>query len=931
MAWRTVALAVLCLASAASLQAQQFRAAWADIFHVGLTSQSDVNTMVSKLVTGRYNAVVVQVLGYMDNSVASHGAHWKSAIVPRSSRVTTGFDPLAYLCQQAHANGIEVHAWLGGSGGAMYRVSTAWPPAGNATLTAHPEWMMVPQANSEGNAVVAINGNYLLDMGSSDAQEYIVSIVRELVTNYPIDGINWDDEHGGTEYSAGLGFPAYSTAAYPRSGLARYRANTGYVGTPSATDATYGNYRRRFKNELIARCQAEIQSIKTNPRQPLRHTASTMAYGGPPSTCTFTSEEAYTYYSDWPTMLQNGWLDAAIPMNYKTSANDSMYRSWCDRAYSCWRFSRHIYVGLGAYLNPMDYTITQMQYAYASGLNGCVTYSYGVPSTDAGDWWSYVAANLYTNTATVPTMPWRYPATATSGVMWGRVKEGRTGLYIDDATVTVASGPAVKTDGNGYYVAAIVSASASGTAHSTTASKAGMVSQTTNAIVLAGDIVRYDFVLKGYTVTALSPISPNPACAGAAVSLTATVTGTNGPTGMVEFFDGAASLGTATLSGGAATKPVASLSVGTHNSITATYLGDGANSPSSSSSRSVTVNAIPSAPTVGNNGPICVGSTLNLAASTVSGATYAWTGPGGFTSTNQNPSIPDATTAASGQYSVMATVNGCASTAGTTTVTVNDVPAAPTAGSDSPRLPGSALHLTASTISGATYAWTGPNGFASSEQNPTINDVTRTNNAGQYSVTATVNGCTSAAGSTSVVVNTPPTAPDTSAATTNQTLVLLVADLLSRAGDADPGDTLSITASGPTSTNGPANNVVLDVSAGTISYTPATNYVGADSFTYTVCDCFGATVTPAVCVTVAGASVPPPTLVIPPTYDSGSGTFRVTFAGVPNGTYTVQWAPSVTGSWSFLKTTTADTNGLFEITDAELPPPPARYYRITCP
>src|SRR5947209_4297366 len=224
--------------------------------------------MVSKLVAGHYNAIIVQVLAYMDTATASHGAYWKSSILPRSGYVTSSFDPLAYICQQAHANGIEVHAWLGGSGGGMYRVSTAWPPAGNAMLMAHPEWMMVPQANSEGNAVVLLDGNCALDMGSPDAQEYIISIVRELVTNYPIDGINWDDEVDGVEYSPeGLGFPAYSAAVYPHSGLARYRKNTGFVGTPSATDGAYNNYRRRFKNELIARCQAEIQSIKTNPRQ----------------------------------------------------------------------------------------------------------------------------------------------------------------------------------------------------------------------------------------------------------------------------------------------------------------------------------------------------------------------------------------------------------------------------------------------------------------------------------------------------------------------------------------------------------------------------------------------------------------------------------------------------------------------------------------
>jgi hypothetical protein len=93
-------------------------------------------------------------------------------------------------------------------------------------------------------------------------------------------------------------------------------------------------------------------------------------------------------------------------------------------------------------------------------------------------------------------MPWRNPATATEGIMWGRVKDAKTGLYVDDATVTVTGGPTVKTDGNGYYVATLIPATAAGTRHSTTASKSGKAPQTIpDATVLAGDIVRYDFML----------------------------------------------------------------------------------------------------------------------------------------------------------------------------------------------------------------------------------------------------------------------------------------------------------------------------------------------------------------------------------------------------------------------------------------------------
>ncbi|MCU0436222.1 MAG: T9SS type A sorting domain-containing protein [Bacteroidia bacterium] len=67
---------------------------------------------------------------------------------------------------------------------------------------------------------------------------------------------------------------------------------------------------------------------------------------------------------------------------------------------------------------------------------------------------------------------------------------------------------------------------------------------------------------------------------------------------------------------------------------------------------------------------ICAGSTLSLTSMTVPGATYAWSGPNGFTSAVQNPQIASATVAASGTYSVTITVAGCSSTFTTTTIVV---------------------------------------------------------------------------------------------------------------------------------------------------------------------------------------------------------------------------------------------------------------------
>ncbi len=204
------------------------------------------------------------------------------------------------------------------------------------------------------------------------------------------------------------------------------------------------------------------------------------------------------------------------------------------------------------------------------------------------------------------------------------------------------------------------------------------------------------------------------------------------------------------------------------------------NGMSGTGSTQVTVKPMPSTPIAGNNGPVCSGNVLSLTASTIPDATYLWTGPNGFTSTEQNPIVSNnATTIMSGTYNVTATVNGCTSPAGSTTVIVNETPATPMAGNNSPVCEGSELSLTASTVPDATYLWTGPNGFTSAEQNPIISNSSTATMSGTYSVTTSFsNGCTSDVSSTQVTVKPTPSAP--------------------QAGNNSPvcsGNTLSLTAS----------------------------------------------------------------------------------------------------------------------------------------
>ena len=73
-----------------------------------------------------------------------------------------------------------------------------------------------------------------------------------------------------------------------------------------------------------------------------------------------------------------------------------------------------------------------------------------------------------------------------------------------------------------------------------------------------------------------------------------------------------------------------------------------------------------------SNSP-CIGGTLNLNVTTVTGATYLWTGPGGFTSTLPDPSIPNAQLSNSGNYTVKITSGVCVYTA-SVNATVNPNP-----------------------------------------------------------------------------------------------------------------------------------------------------------------------------------------------------------------------------------------------------------------
>jgi hypothetical protein len=120
------------------------------------------------------------------------------------------------------------------------------------------------------------------------------------------------------------------------------------------------------------------------------------------------------------------------------------------------------------------------------------------------------------------------------------------------------------------------------------------------------------------------------------------------------------------------------------------------------------VTSIPGAPTVSCNSPVCTNDTLFLSAQSLTGATFQWTGPAGFSSTQQNPVLLNFSTANAGIYSVIATVNGCTSPSSSVTVSVQQSSIYVNLGPDTTICSDATILLDASNNGGntaATYSW----------------------------------------------------------------------------------------------------------------------------------------------------------------------------------------------------------------------------------
>ncbi len=359
--------------------------------------------------------------------------------------------------------------------------------------------------------------------------------------------------------------------------------------------------------------------------------------------------------------------------------------------------------------------------------NGATTYTWS-PNTN-------LSATTGTTVNANPTSTITYTVTGTNGN--GCVNTGTVTLTVNPLpviTATAASGTICDGDtetltGNGgvSYVWSSGGTNPTESVSPTVTTTYTVTGTDANGCVSTGDVTVN--VTPNPVVTVNSPTI----CIGQTATLTA-----NGAT----TYDWVADPTLSSISGSP---------VDANPTTTTTYTVTGTeNGCSTTVTSTVTVNALP---VISVNSPtICAGQTANLTAT--GGVSYVWTPGAGLNGTlgATQTANPSATTT----YSLNGTdANGCTNSA-TTTVTVTPLPIV-TASNNGPACVGTPVQFTATANGTGTFSWSGPSSFTNSSSSPSIASIAA-GNAGVYTVTATVQGCSSSA-TTTLVVN--PSIPST--------------------------------------------------------------------------------------------------------------------------------------------------------------------------
>jgi uncharacterized lipoprotein YddW (UPF0748 family) len=221
---------------------------------------------------------------------------YPSEVVQRTFSVSNiedrlqGRDPMREILDEAKKYNIKVYAWF------EYGFAADNSGLGEHILRTKPNWAAL---GADGN-IVTKNGFRWMNALDPDVQNFMMSLLREVVQKYPdLTGIQGDDR-----------LPALPVECGYNSGVvALYKTeNSGAIPPTDPKNAAWIDWRASKLNDFMKRISTELKTL--NPALKI-----SMA----PSIYPFAKTE---YLQDWPTWVSNGWVDMICPQVYRYNITD---------------------------------------------------------------------------------------------------------------------------------------------------------------------------------------------------------------------------------------------------------------------------------------------------------------------------------------------------------------------------------------------------------------------------------------------------------------------------------------------------------------------------------------------------------------------------------------------------------------------------------
>ena len=410
---KPISLLTLGLCMALTLHAQpkrEFRASWLTTVwaidwpnpHSQATEEGQLrqqNYMLSLLKLherANLNAVFFQVRGFCDAMYNSEYEPWSQYLTGTRGGEPT-YDPLQLVIDSAHARGIEVHAWLN-----PYRYASSDATYGKNHPkdyhNTHPEWL------------VYCNGITILNPSLPEVREQICKVVADIVKNYDVDGIIFDDYFHQSGYQ-----DSYDDAQY-----------NAYKDTAS-TVMSRADWRRAQNNLMVRMVNDTIKAIKPWVKFGIgpagvagKANTSAPVYGVEPCPTPSSDWQYNQIYADPLAWYNEKTIDYMAPQIYWTINSwqnyDVICKWWSDMA--C-HFNRHMYVSHTLQNMVSDNQVSSGNHGKKEigaqiELNrlydrmdapGSCWYSFSNGITTK-DYFSYIESEVNTNASVVPQMSW---------------------------------------------------------------------------------------------------------------------------------------------------------------------------------------------------------------------------------------------------------------------------------------------------------------------------------------------------------------------------------------------------------------------------------------------------------------------------------------------------------------------------------------------